>query len=470
MSFVIAWASIGLTHSVHAATYTTPAIPTTTYPVEQLSWIVTNLTDVSLIVPEYQTKATSDESDHWQVLSDFNCQEDEQLLKCRAAIPPLLQDILQVRLTYPDTAYLQTFNLTLSQDQSEMPTHEHEQIYYSDFKILDPNLEATTLSWREQALTSTPRDRLIVQTRASHDGVSWTPWQGNAKALTLTDLNPEATAGSRPGHLDLYGVPTSGYDYLLATYPDDSRLYTLASPAAFGADEAAAFAQLTLALESVADLHLGQEIMISETVGADTYHLRGLISDKKDSTNEISVFSWQGAIPIQNEAICGTGMTFCYSPTATIQPLVTSVFPTPETNDETDYPQLTLAITSSRDDPTPVTYTPVLESLEFYRYLAPTCLEYYQDTADSATSSASLASSCKTQAIALPNSQEHQPQQLQYRIIYGFAGDVEISEVFLHQNTPANYASSSNIMTNSSYRLRGGKTFQAGNSRPYFWH
>jgi len=446
----------------HAANYTTPTFPTSKYPVTQLSWILTGTTSAQDIALAYRTQDTPDADQAWSDLAIISCTPGDNQLTCQSSLPDPLKAYLQLQLTYPDATTLQTFNLALNEPQADTPTADDEQIYLSDFKNLDPALTPTTLSWREEQLTTPVHDQIIFQTRATYDGASWTDWSGNAALSHIDEL--EASFSAAPGTITLHADTDQKYDGIGVIYTDENNLYSLVTPAAAGSSESDAFADLSFTLDRADDLHPGDTLIFTHTIGMETFTARTLISDVKASTHDVTVFAWEGAIPQANQ--CGDGNSFCYPPDASVRKLQTALFPAAQAGQD-----LTLTIKDPQTD-APITSIPQVEDIFFYRALEPSCLEYQEpEIITTATSSATLTPTCRTKALPLAAYlQKGQPLALQYRILYGFTGDVLVTDVFLHQDTPAGQAPGGNIMTNGSYRLRGGKTFQAGNSRPYFWH
>lgn len=445
---------------INAASYQTPLFPTSYRP-QSLTWIVTNASSQDLVL-EYQTKANSNDSDAWQDFNSFTCTNHDDRLTCQTDVPTLLEDYLQFRLSYPDIATLQTFNLSLTPTVTENPeASASDQIFYSNFKTLDPALTATALSWQEAALTTPPTDRIIVQTRATYDAKHWTDWSGN---LTAAPLNSEASVSSDVGSVTLHEAKLAGHDIIALTYTDEHNLYTLTSPVAAAPTEAEAFNSLSFTLDSLTGLRLGDTITITETVGSDTFTTTGMIADLKASENRVTVFAWEGAIPTQSSDKCGTDNTFCFSSSAHVSRTITQLYPAPAT----DVTDAILPVYTNLQTETPVTYAPHVTDVSLWSYTEPSCLEYADNNTEASTG-ATLA--CETKSLPLTSYySQGQPTQLQYRVIYGFTGDVTVTDVFLHQDTPAGLANSSNITTNQLVRLRSGKSFVEGNSRPYYWH
>ncbi len=445
---------------IQAASYQTPLFPTSYRP-QALTWIMTNSSSQDLIL-EYQTKANGDDPDSWQDLNTFACTNHDEHLTCQTDIPTPLEDYLQFRLSYPDAATLQTFNLSLTPTTTESPeASASDQIFYSNFKTLDPALTATALSWQEEELTHPTTDRIMVQTRATYDAKHWTNWSGN---LATAALNSEASVSASVGNVTLHDAHLADHDVIALTYTDEHHSYTLTSPVAAAPTEADAFASLSFTLNSLTGLHLGDTISITETVGSDTFTVTGIISDLKTSENRVTVFSWEGAIPTQSSTVCGAENTFCFSTTAQVSRALTQLYPAPAT----DFAEVILPVYSDIQKEITIPYAPHVIDLALWSYTEPNCLQYADSTAEA---SAGAALTCETKSLPLNHYYDQgKPVQLQYRVIYGFTGDVAVTDVFLHQDTPAGLASSSNITTNQLTRLRGGKTFVEGTSRPYYWH
>ena len=214
----------------HAANYTTPAFPTSKYPVTQLSWILTGTTSAKDIALAYRTQDTPDADQAWSDLAIISCTPGDNQLTCQSSLPDPLKAYLQLQLTYPDATTLQTFNLALNEQPADTPTADDEQIYLSDFKNLDPALTPTTLSWREEQLTTPVHDQIIFQTRATYDGASWTDWSGNAALSHMDEL--EASFSAAPGTITLHADTDQKYDGIGVIYTDEKNLYSLVTPAA----------------------------------------------------------------------------------------------------------------------------------------------------------------------------------------------------------------------------------------------
>ena len=453
---------LSLSHPVTAATYTSPLLDWSSHSLQSLTWIF-DQPDTPNFELAYFTTTNKKQDPTWQTTTNYTCQPDNNRLVCQLVLPSDLDTYLQFRLTYPDDIKLQTFNLNLSPVTSDTPqVNDNEQIFYSKFKTLDSNTPASQISWQQVALTHPVSDRIIVHTRASYNGQTWSDWQGNSQSvLTLhpyTSASDAAQLSLQPGHITLSSLPTDPYDRILISYLDQHHSYQLTSPLAAGADETAAFANLSFTLDSLAGLHLGQTIIITQTVDGQDFSLTGIISDLKPSDNLVSVFSWQGAIP-HRPAVCGDH-SFCFSTTATLHPLQEIIFAAP-TDDNLE--QLDLTLYQDAHQTQPLNYTPTIYTIDFLAPTTPQCLEYEKNDTDD-----NISPICRTPALSLQDYyRDRHPVSLQYRLIYGTTGDMTVSDVFLHQaqtsDTPSTPSSSLN-------RLRGGKVIDFTTSRPYYWH
>ena len=445
--------------SVSAHTYTTPHLATSTYQIHKIAWIIQQVTDSASVQVSYQTKVDPTDPDAWVIVGPDDCTLDGTTLTCTATIPTTDDTYLQLKIDYPDEAVLQTFNLNYSTPStvaSDTPAAT-SKLYYSDFKDLT-DLQADKLSWKQVSLTDTPADRLIVQTRATADGHTWTDWQGNATLITdysAADATTSATPGTSiwlaPGSLTLATLPEQDFDQVLVSYLDEHHLYTLTQPAATGDDEAEAFAHTSFYLNTLEGLHLGDTLQLREQIGLSTYTARGIITDLKDSDGLVTLSSFQGAIPNQAPSNCD-GHSFCFSTSSLIQRIDQALFASAQA---TGAAQLRLYTDEAHT--TPVSYTPQLDSVQLWQASAPDCLEY------AATDSPTPF--CKTAAVSLRSYYNNStPQALQYRIFYGHTGDIIISDVFLHE-----YQAPTTPDTTATFRLRAGTIIDETLGRAIYW-
>lgn len=461
---IITAAFFGATSSLFAAEYTTPLLPTN-HHFPHLTWLLEpNDASATQLTLQYQTLGQDSEviDDSWQALTDFTCEGSGDVLRCQLDLPEFSQDLVRFRLNYPDEATLKSFNLALQTNNNDTPTvTDNEQIFFSNFKTLDDQTAADQLSWKQQALTSPTQDQIVVQTRASYDDQHWTDWTGNLETVTaITDYSLDN------GSIVLSNTDLPEYDFFLLDYLNEHTPYHLTQAAVTGQEEAEAFANTTFYLDTLDGLHLGQTITLSFTHDDQIFSLRGIISDLKPSQNLVSVFAWEGAIPDGLDSC--EGNRFCYPTDTIVHPIETQVLPalTPDQNMLTIYQNAELLDI--------LTYPPQIISLQAVKAHSPNCLQYAET--EISPDEEDVTPFCELAAISLTDYYQNRqkPHQLQYRLFYGQTGDVSVSDVFLHQNTPSSSSTTTNVNTSSLNRLRGGKTFNQtatdNITRPFYWN
>ena len=452
--------------NIQAAQYTTAALNTERYQIRRLSWILTG--------PDHDfTLSYQESNEEWQTITDTDCQNHEEKLSCQTNLPVFTSKSVRLRLTFADDATLQTFNLNLDTPSitSDTPLTD-QQIFYSNFKNLSGDELVNQLTWQEFNLSEPAFDQIIVQTRASFDGVHWSDWQGNSQVVTiLTDgeaspnavvsTDHQASAASQvsplavdftfdPNHITIQNWPEATYEYVLVEHLENQHSYRATGPIASGDDEKEAFGATTFYLSDVNNLQLGETLVIRETVNDIDYQLQGIISDLKPSENLVSVFAWEGAIPYRLTSQCD-GHNFCFSPAADVQKIATNIYSKKEVN--INQPIINIDLNS--------TVTPQTTKIYFLQPTTAHCLEYQDDT------TATEESICKTKALSLENHYQNnqKPLSLQYRLIYGLHGDKTVSNVLLHHQV----SSQTNSAIPTGNRLRGGKKIEAGSNRVIYW-
>ena len=439
-----------------AADYTTSAFSWKEHRLDHLSWIFSSSIPEDDFSFEFQTASSPDNFNHWQKLSSYHCQTQNQQLKCQSPLPSNLDRFIQFRLTYPDEIILQSLNYHFDQTSSSSAEtiDTQKDIYYSNFKKIDQQSAIEFISWQEADLIASPSSKIIVQTRASYDDLNWTNWTGNftdlnnlseQKGSTSHQAQYQADFEATEGSILLKNPPPSDFDKIHLTYLPLSSSYQLTHPAALGDQELTAFSNLSFQLNTLADLQLGEKLIISEQVGSDFYQASGIISDLKLSENLVTIFSWEGAIPYQLPSFC-QDHHFCFSTQAQIQK-VSEVFLSPSLY--YNHSQNTISL--------PFAYQKIL-SLNFIQTTPPSCFDELNEN----------NSLCENYGFSLSSyyQDNNRPVSLQYRLIYDQPKDKIVSQVYLHQSQPQARNSSSSL-----YRLRGGKIFNpTQKSRPYYWH
>lgn len=443
--FLIAWAAI-LTqhHPVLAAEYLSPVFATSLYKVQAVSLLLDHSSPQSVQL-FYQSKQSSDTDDLWRPLTDdeFICRSERTHLWCHTQLQFSWQEWGQFKLIYPDKSQLLSFNLNL-EEQYQLPiaTPADDDVYYSSWKNFTTPNEFQAISWNEVNLTPEASQATIIQTRASFNQRTWTPWQGN---FTATPLQEHYLA-----NLDEHGLtltqPTRE-KYLLLTYQDKKQPLRATQALAVGESEVAAFAQRTFTLESLEGLQIGQEIVISEQVAGITYQVKTIIADLKPATKQVSTYPFFGTIPPAGETSCGAKQKYCFSPQAQIYAIKDKLLPINDIHinwQETIDPAAIVSL--SLIEPTPSSCVAANET-------APYCSDFYLPLNLTAPSATALAT-------------------IQYRLLTTPDTDKLVKNVYLltqHPQQTQVVSSSATPTATTVGRLRSGKNLVSGMGKPSFW-
>lgn len=461
---------------LQAASYQSPFFSWQDHQLESINWVIERSEDnVELNLEttvEYQTKNVDEESNDgaWLVIKGFDCETSNNQLKCQLSLPADLSTQVRFRFTTPDGITINSINYQLSeQPVVDQPDNNDESgIFYSQLRQLAADSQAEYLSWQEASSGATAVDKLILQTRAIDLNGQVTAWSGNA--LSKTILTEPISLESTNSAEILDHLSIAGYDKLGLTYSSSSaatltlnlqttdetftyelpslNYYQLAQVAAAGTDETSAFTNLSFQLNTITGLHLGQTISFSQDFDNVHYQVTGMITDLKASEQLVTVLAWQGAIPKQTAAVCGTDQQFCFVPEQTAISTTDQFY----LDLPTEISNLT-GISLTSDAP----FTLKITALELLTITEPSCLQ------------TDIYNTCISHYLPLDQYYLGQtPAQLQYRIIYGDQHDRLVTNVYLHVLEQVHSLTATGSAT-VNY-LRQGKKFDfTTNSRPYYW-
>lgn len=451
-----------------AKTYTTTPLSFVDQSLQSLSWtLAPGPNSSAAATPLFALAAQDIAQSVWQPLSTYTCSTDNDYKQtCSLPLTELhFSSPTRLQFQYPDNhSFYLNFTLPEASSTTDLVSPS-QSLIYGPIKNLASDLTPTQLSWQETAYDSlnqatSSTNRLLVQYRTQNkDSSTWNDWQGN---FTLLQTLPEALIDSTTSSLlsdKLEVLPSSSWLHLqylnfsdtplILSYQDNQestfaalphQQLALSQPAANGDTESTAFTQTTFYLDNLANLQIGQDLILRETVNGSQYQAQGTIIDLKKSTGLVTLDSWHGAIPLQTEPVCYTANDhFCFSAQAQVIP-VEDFFLSLAGN--SPHQLSNLLLTTSQP------FTAKILALETGAITPALCLEAHGDL-------------CPLQALNFDFA--NPPAALQYRVINFDPQTVRLENIFLHQ------VSTQSAGNTVSYLRHGKKLDSSGVARAYYW-
>ena len=413
---------------------------------------------------EYRLVAEPDEIASWQTTT-WQCERSHDRQACVWQVPKLdeaglyfqyrlsetpegIQAVVVEQEVNLDDVALEAFN---SQDH-----FAQRAVYYSSVRTLpDEQSRFASLSFvqssnyyyqvDDQAEASVAavlaQDKILIQTRSSEDGITWSPWLGGWQVLE------EERRGEADKLLVQLGRPNSEPVVVqlggkMATLSGKS--VSPVAPVAMGVDEEQSYEQREIRIDrsEIGLFKVGETVVVWEEMGEISYSVTAVISDLDEREGSIWIDSWQGVIPRQGVSIC-EGRYFCFSTEAKIAVLPEVWF---DLNDE-QMRRADAVSVKAIDGETIDDFT-----LTYGKLATPLCNDGDEQ----------FCATGLTMAIESPPG-----KYLQYRLVYGDNRDVWVESVGVNVEKSGG-APGENL--NWRGRLRGGKVFNGGVMRPYFWN
>lgn len=455
-----------LTGETQAKTYISS--PLSGEKIKKLQWRVEELPSLA----SFQLWQKQSNSQDWQELKSFSCQDENSVYQCQLELDKISSPEVRLKFIYPEESkfYLQIDRLIKEESLELEPNFEKEVLFYGPLKKIEQSLLPTSLSWQEtnyQNLNQPEKEmpsKLLVQSRPMTETEQISPWSGNFKIIKnfsdqqVSNGNSLALIENIEKKVDQF-VHFSYYNFdqqnlkLVCQQetknenfdlPPTSQL-VLTGAVASGQSEEEAFSNLSVTVNDLSSLKIGETILIQEIVSQQSYQIEGDIIDLQPSEKRIIINAWRGAIP-KNQASSCLGQSFCFSTQARISKQQELFLPLEKNCDQ-------LKLVSEKPLNLKVTnlYLGEISQPDCLKNDGDWCFLYVLD-------------------LQLPKDLSF----LQYRLINFYPEQIKVDNVFLHQKDLAlssgeRKESSSAGQTNFSRLRHGKKLDSSGITRAYYW-